>query len=72
MVRSIFKYLKKRDQKHQKNLGPFNSKLLNDDENVDNEKTEQDLGCHPCNKPCVYCQLLSKTEADHFKSVQTG
>ena len=44
---------------------------LNDGENVNNETTEQDLGCHPCNKLCVYCQLLSKTEADHFKSVQT-
>ena len=30
------------------------------------------LGSHPCNKPCVYCKLLSKTETDHFTSVSTG
>ena len=35
----------------------------------DNNET---LGNHPCNTPCVYCKLLSKTETDHFMSVSTG
>ena len=30
------------------------------------------LGSHPCNKPCVYCKLLSETETDHFTSISTG
>ena len=36
-----------------------------------NDNTEA-LGTHPCNKLCVYCKLLSKTETDHFTSVSTG
>ena len=36
-----------------------------------NDNTEA-LGSHPCNKPCVYCNLLSKTETDHFMSISTG
>ena len=30
------------------------------------------LGSHPCNKPCVYCKLLNKTETGHFTSVSTA
>ena len=36
---------------------------------IDNSEA---LRSHPCNKPCVYCKLLSKTETDHFTSVSTG
>ena len=36
-----------------------------------NDNTEA-LGSHPCNKPCVYCKLLSKTETNQFASVSTG
>ena len=28
-----------------------------------NDRTEA-IGSHSCNKPCVYCKLLSKTETD--------
>ena len=62
---------KKKDQNIKEILAP-STVNLNDGENVNNETTEWDFGCNPCNKRCVYCQLLSKTEADHFKSVQTG
>ena len=36
-----------------------------------NDNTEA-LGSHPCNKPCVYCKLFSKTETNHFTSLSTG
>ena len=35
----------------------------------DNNET---LRNYPCNTPCVYCKLLSKTETDHFTSLSTG
>ena len=35
----------------------------------DNKET---LGSHPCNKPCVCCKLLSKTETNHITSISTG
>ena len=67
-----FQISEKRGTKNIKEILAPSTVNLNDCEYVDNETAEQDLGCHPCNKPCVYCQLLSKTEANHFKSVQTG
>ena len=67
-----FQVSEKRGTKNIKDILAPSTVNLNDGENVNNETTEQDLGCHPCNKPCVCCQLLSKTEVDHFKSVQTG
>ena len=67
-----FQVFEKRGTKNIKEILAPSTVNLNDCEYVDNETAEQDLGCHPCNKPCVYCQLLSKTEANHFKSVQTG
>ena len=38
--------------------------------NINNNN--ETLGNHPCNTPCVYCKLLSKTETDHSTSVSTG
>ena len=72
-----FQVSAKRGTKNIKEILAPSTVNLNDGKNVNNEKTEQDLGCHPCNIYiiawlCVYCQLLSKTEADYFKSVQTG
>ena len=67
-----FQVSEKRGTKNIKEILAPSTVNLNDCDYVDNETAEQDLGCHPCNKPCVYCQLLSKTEANHFKSVQTG
>ena len=29
-------------------------------------------GSHPCNKPCVYCNILRKTESNQFKSNSNG
>ena len=67
-----FQVSEKRGTKNIKEILAPSTVNLNDCEYVDNETAEQEIGCHPCNKPCVYCQLLSKTEANHFKSVQTG
>ena len=67
-----FQVSEKRGTKNIKEILAPSTVNLNDGENVNNETTEQDCACHPSNKPCVYCQLLSKTEADHFRSVQTG
>ena len=39
---------------------------------INTNDTNETLGHHPCNLPCVYCKLLSKTETNHFTSVSTG
>lgn len=40
----------------------------------DKEENEhnQMIGNHPCGTPCAYCDLLGKTEVDHFTSSATG
>ena len=37
-----------------------------------NIENQPNIGSHPCGKPCVYCTLLRKSEAETFQSLSSG
>ena len=50
-------------------LAPSNNCFLNEDQpQKENEQVDEIIGNDPCNKPCVHCNLLRKTESNQFKS----
>ena len=50
-------------------LAPSNTCFSNEDQlQNENEHIDEINGSHPCNKPCVYCNILRKTESNQFKS----
>ena len=62
MVLNIFRSPKKEAQKilnkyyHHQPVALLRSLTMNRNDN------KETLRSHPCNKPCVYCKLLTKTE----------
>ena len=50
-------------------LAPSDTCFSNEDQpQNENEHADEINGSHPCNKPCVYCNILRKTENNQFKS----
>ena len=67
-----FQVSEKRSSKNIKEiLAPSTVALLRPLTTNTNDNNET-LANHPCNTPCVYCKLLSKTETDHFTSLSIG
>ena len=72
MVLKIFSSPKKEAQKNIKEILAPSTVALSRPLTMNTNDNNETLGNHPCNTPCVYCKLLSKTETDHFTSVSTG
>ena len=54
-------------------LAPSNTCFSNEDQpQNENEHVDEVNGSHPCNKPCMYCNILRKTESNQFKSNSNG
>ena len=69
-----FQVSEKRGSKNIKEiLAPSNTCFSNEDQpQNENEHVDEINGSHPCNKPCVYCNILRKTENNQFKSNSNG
>ena len=67
-----FQVSKKRSSKNIKEILAPSTVALSRPLTMNTNDNNETLGSHPCNTPCVYCKLLSKTETDHFTSVSTG
>ena len=69
-----FQVSEKRGSKNIKEiLAPSNTCFSNEDQpQNENEHVDEINGSHPCNKPCVYCNILRKTESNEFKSNSNG
>ena len=65
-----FQVSEKRGSKNIKEiLVPSNTCFSNEDQpQNENEHVDEINGSHPCNKPCVYCNILRKAESNQFKS----
>ena len=67
-----FQVSKKRSSKNIKEILAPSTVALSRPLTMNTNDDTESPGSHPCNKPCVYCKLLSKTETGHFTSVSTG
>ena len=54
-------------------LAPSNTCFSNEDQpQNENEHVDEINGSHPCDKPCLYCNILRKTESNQYKSNSNG
>ena len=69
-----FQVSEKRGSKNVKEiLSPSNTCFSNEDQpQNENEHVDEINGSHSCNNPCVYCNILRKTESNQFKSNSNG
>ena len=69
-----FQFSEKRGSKNIKEiLAPSNTCFSNEDQpQNENKHVDEINGSHPCNKPCVYCNILRKTESNQFQSNSNG
>ena len=67
-----FQVSEKRSSKNIKEILAPSSVTLSRPLTMNTNDNKETLGSHPCNKPFVYCKLLSKTETNHITSVSTG